>query len=73
MSRPSPRRSRSPARLPLGVALAAASLGPARAEPATSEVVLEELSVVGRGGLAPETADHVGRCLGQIVGVRAVF
>src|SRR5471030_2336875 len=24
-------------------------------------------------GLAPETADHVGRCLGEIVGVRAVF
>jgi hypothetical protein len=24
-------------------------------------------------GLAPETADHVGLCLGQIVGVRAVF
>jgi hypothetical protein len=24
-------------------------------------------------GLAPETADHVGRCLAGIVGVRAVF
>ena len=24
-------------------------------------------------GLAPETADHVGQCLGEIVGVRAVF
>ena len=24
-------------------------------------------------GLTPETADHVGRCLGEIVGVRAVF
>ena len=24
-------------------------------------------------GLAPETADHVGLCLGQIVGVREVF
>ena len=24
-------------------------------------------------GLAPETAEHVGRCLGEIVGVRAVF
>ena len=24
-------------------------------------------------GLAPETADHVGLCLSQIVGVRAVF
>src|SRR3984957_9012262 len=24
-------------------------------------------------GLAPEIADHVGRCLGEIVGVRAVF
>jgi hypothetical protein len=23
--------------------------------------------------LAPETADHVGQCLGEIVGVRAVF
>ena len=65
MSRPSPRRSRSPARLPLGLALAAASLGPARAEPATSEVVLEELSVVGRGGPAPETAT------GPVSGYRA--
>jgi acetolactate synthase regulatory subunit len=24
-------------------------------------------------GLAPETAEHVGRCLGEIVGVREVF
>ena len=24
-------------------------------------------------GLAPETADHVGQCLAEIVGVRAVF
>ena len=24
-------------------------------------------------GLESDTADHVGRCLGQIVGVRAVF
>ena len=24
-------------------------------------------------GLAAETAEHVGQCLGQIVGVRAVF
>jgi hypothetical protein len=24
-------------------------------------------------GLATDTAEHVGRCLGQIVGVRAVF
>jgi hypothetical protein len=24
-------------------------------------------------GLAVETAEHVGRCLGEIVGVRAVF
>ena len=24
-------------------------------------------------GLAPDTAEHVGRCLGEIVGVRAVF
>ena len=24
-------------------------------------------------GLAPDTADHVGQCLGEIVGVRAVF
>jgi hypothetical protein len=24
-------------------------------------------------GLASDTADHVGRCLGQIVGVRAIF
>jgi len=24
-------------------------------------------------GLAPETAEHVGRCLGQIVGVRQTF
>lgn len=65
MSRPSPRRSRSPGRLPLGLALAAASLGPAQAQPATSEVVLEELSVVGRGGPAPETAT------GPVSGYRA--
>ena len=24
-------------------------------------------------GLAPDTADHVGRCLSQIVGVRQIF
>lgn len=24
-------------------------------------------------GLAPDTADHVGQCLGQLVGVRHVF
>ena len=24
-------------------------------------------------GLAPDTAEHVGRCLGQIVGVRQTF
>ena len=24
-------------------------------------------------GLAPETADHVGRCLAEIVGVRPIF
>ncbi len=24
-------------------------------------------------GLAPDTADHVGRCLGEIVGVRQIF
>ena len=24
-------------------------------------------------GLAPDTAEHVGQCLGQIVGVREVF
>ena len=24
-------------------------------------------------GLAPETAEHVGRCLGEIVGVRQTF
>ncbi len=52
-------------RLPLGLALAAASLGPVRAQPAPSEVVLEELSVVGQGGPVPEIAT------GPVSGYRA--
>lgn len=65
MSRPNPRRVPSRSRLPLGLALAAVSLGQARAEPAQSEVVLEELSVVGQGGPAPESAT------GPVSGYRA--
>ncbi|MCJ2024164.1 TonB-dependent receptor [Methylobacterium sp. J-067] len=65
MSRPCQRRSPSRVRLPLGLALAAASLGPVRAQPAPSEVVLEELSVVGQGGPVPESAT------GPVSGYRA--
>ncbi len=65
MSRPCQRRSPSRVRLPLGLALAAASLGPVRAQPAPSEVVLEELSVVGQGGPVPEIAT------GPVSGYRA--
>ena len=65
MSRPCQRRSPSRVRLPLGLALAAASLGPVRAQPVPSEVVLEELSVVGQGGPVPEIAT------GPVSGYRA--
>ena len=65
MSRPCQRRSPSRVRLPLGLALAAASLGPVRAQPAPGEVVLEELSVVGQGGPVPEFAT------GPVSGYRA--
>lgn len=65
MSRPCQRRSPSRVRLPLGLALAAASLGPVRAQPAPGEVVLEELSVVGQGGPVPEIAT------GPVSGYRA--
>lgn len=65
MSRPCHRRSPSRVRLPLGLALAAASLGPVRAQPVPSEVVLEELSVVGQGGPVPEIAT------GPVSGYRA--
>ena len=65
MSTPFPRRAPSWGGLPLGLALATASLGPVRAEPAGHEVVLEELSVVGRGGPAPESAT------GPVAGYRA--
>ena len=65
MSRLCHRRSPSRVRLPLGLALAAASLGPVRAQPVPSEVVLEELSVVGQGGPVPEIAT------GPVSGYRA--
>ncbi len=65
MSRPCHRRSPSRVRLPLGLALAAASLGPVRAQPVPGEVVLEELSVVGQGGPVPEIAT------GPVSGYRA--
>ncbi len=65
MSTPFPRRSPFWGRLPLGLAMAAASLGPVRAQPAANEVVLEELSVVGQGGPAPESAT------GPVTGYRA--
>ena len=30
-------------------------------------------TILGLAGFAPDTADHVGRCLSQIVGVRHTF
>lgn len=49
----------------VGIALSLACLGPACAQQGSSEVVLEELSVVGQGGAAPERAD------GPVSGYRA--
>jgi acetolactate synthase regulatory subunit len=51
--------------------LAKRGLVPARVFAQTADDALSvEIEIEG---LAPETADHVGRCLGEIVGVREVF
>jgi acetolactate synthase regulatory subunit len=51
--------------------LAKRGLVPARVFAQTADDALSvEIEIEG---LAPETADHVGRCLGEIVGVRKVF
>lgn len=51
--------------------LAKRGLVPARV---FAQVADDALSVeIEVEGLAPETADQVGRCLGEIVGVREVF
>lgn len=52
-------------RLPLGLALTLSCLGPAEAQRASDDVVLEELSVVGQGGPATERAE------GSVSGYRA--
>ncbi len=49
----------------VGLALAVWCLGPARAQDASNEVALEELSVVGQGGAVTE------RATGPVVGYRA--
>ena len=51
--------------------LAKRGLVPARVFAQTADDALSvEIEVEG---LAPDTADHVGQCLGQIVGAREVF
>ena len=51
--------------------LAKRGLVPARVfAQADADLLSVEIEVEG---LAPETADHVGRCLGEIVGVRHTF
>ena len=51
--------------------LAKRGLVPARVfAQADADLLSVEIEVEG---LAPETADHVGRCLGEIVGVRQTF
>src|ERR1700730_3213943 len=51
--------------------LAKRGLVPARVfAPADADLLSVEIEVEG---LAPETADHVGLCLGEIVGVRQTF
>lgn len=64
MSTRFPRRSPLRNRLSLGLAMAA-GLGPAQAQPTSSEVTLDELSVVGQGGAGQE------RAFGPVVGYRA--
>src|SRR6266851_7157602 len=51
--------------------LAKRGLVPARVfAQAADDLLSVEIEVEG---LAPDTADHVGRCLGEIVGVRQIF
>ena len=51
--------------------LAKRGLVPARVfAQAADDLLSVEIEVEG---LAPDTAEHVGRCLGQIVGVRQTF
>ena len=61
-----------PAVLPRALELLAKrGLVPARVfAQAIDDALNGEIAVAG---LESDTADHVGRCLGQIVGVRAVF
>ena len=40
------------------------------ATPADADQLSVEIEVEG---LEPDTADHVGRCLSQIVGIRQIF
>jgi hypothetical protein len=51
--------------------LAKRGLVPARVyAQADADLLSVEIEVEG---LAPDTADHVGRCLSQIVGIRQIF